>query len=343
LEKTFLFRGDVFQLKTMKAILHTTFVILLLIIPPVVVGQELSDIPRDTTYNLRSATLKIKKQYPFARPVLMASDPDVRQVTEVVYRTLGDRKLHMDIYKPLAPVEEKLPCILCIHGGGWASGSKALLAPLAQELAAYGYLAATVEYRLSPEALYPAGVIDVKAAVKWIKRNAASCQADTSRIAVLGTSAGATIATLVGNTPGHPLYHVAEADTAHVSDRVQAIINIDGILDFSDPAESGKDSDPAKPSAAARWLGATYRESPGTWTEASPLTYAGQHSPATLFINSSIPRFHAGRDAYIRILDNHGIRSNVHTIPESPHSFWLFEPWFGSTVTYIVDFTGTVL
>jgi pectinesterase len=249
----------------------------------------------------------------------------------------------MDIYRPSATVGEKHPCILCIHGGGWASGSKALLAPLAQELASNGYLAATVEYRLSPEAHYPAGVIDVKAAVRWMKRNAAFYGADTNRIAVLGTSAGATIATLVGNTPGHPLYQVAEADTAHCSDRVHAIINIDGILDFSDPAESGKDTDPDRPSAAARWLGATFRENPDTWIEASPLTYAGRHSPTTLFINSAIPRFHAGRDAYTSILDHHGITSLVYTIPDSPHSFWLFHPWFHSTVNYILNFTDKAL
>ena len=327
----------------MNAFLHPTVVILLLIIPPVVLGQEVSDIPRDTTYNLRSATLKISKQYPFAIPVAMASDRDDQEVTEIVYRTLGDRKLHMDIYKPLASAGEKSPTILCIHGGGWASGSKALLAPLAQALASNGYLAATVEYRLSPEAHYPAGVIDVKSAVRWMKRNAASYQVDTSRIALLGTSAGATIATLVGNTPGHPLYHVAEADAEQGSDCVHAIINIDGILDFSDPAESGKDTDPDKPSAATRWLGATFRENPDTWMEASPLTYAGRQSPPTLFINSAIPRFHAGRDAYTRILDHHGITNQVHTIPDSPHSFWLFHPWFDSTVKYILNFTDNAL
>ena len=316
---------------------------LLLSIPTITRGQEDENIPRDTTYNLKSATLKIQKQYPAAEPVKVTPDPGVRAASEIVYRTLDNRKLHMDIFQPEISNEETVPGILCIHGGGWASGNKSLLAPLAQELACQGYVTATVEYRLSPEALYPTGVTDVKAAIKWIKRNAGTYGLDTNRIVLLGTSAGATIATLIGNTPGHPLYQTPDECSLRVSDRVRAIINIDGILDFTDPAESGKDKDPAKPSAATRWFGSTYKESPDLWMEASPLTYAGEHSPSTLFINSSIPRFHAGRDAYISILEESGISTTVFTLPDSPHSFWLFQPWFEVTVEQILKFTNTVL
>lgn len=312
-------------------------------IPTITHGQQNENIPRDTTYNLRNATLKIQKQYPYAEPVGVTPDPGIHAASEIVYLSLDNRKLHMDIFMPATPNDATIPCILCIHGGGWASGNKSLLAPLAQELACQGYLTATVEYRLSPEALYPAGVTDVKAAIKWIKRNAGSYGLDTNRIALLGSSAGATIATLVGNTPGHPLYHTPENGSIDVSDRVQAIINIDGILDFTDPAESGKDSDPSKPSAATRWFGSTFTEDPDLWIEASPLTYAGAHSPATLFINSSIPRFHAGRDKYTNILEESGIKTSVYTIPDSPHSFWLFHPWFELTVEQVLRFVNTVL
>lgn len=327
----------------MQAILKGITILVFVALHPVLAGQESDQIPGDTTYNLRSATLKIQKNYPYAEPVKMVQDPGSNEEPSVVYQAIGNRNLHMDIFRPVRSNEEKLPCILCIHGGGWASGNKTLLAPLAKELANHGYLTATVEYRLSPEALYPAGVIDVKASIKWIKKNAESFDLDTSRIAILGTSAGATIATLVGNTPDHPLFQTPGGDLKGFSDQVQAIINIDGILDFTDPAESGKDTDPAKPSAAARWLGSTFAKNPGLWREASPLSYAGKHSPATLFINSSVPRFHAGRDEYTRILDNAGIKTTVYTIPDSPHSFWLFHPWFGYTVFQIVNFTDSVL
>jgi pectinesterase len=327
----------------MKIIISGIVICLLLSVISNMSGQEVEELPRDTTYNLMSTTLKIKKQYPYAEPVKATLDSLRIEKSAIVYRTIGNRKLHMDLYREARSKTEKYACILCIHGGGWASGNKTLLAPLAQELAKQGYLTATVEYRLSPEAPYPAAVTDVKSAVKWIKRNAESYHLDTNRIAILGTSAGATIATLVGNTPCHARYQTTEEDACNVSDRVKAIMNIDGILDFSDPAESGKDKDPEKPSAATRWLGSTFSEDPGLWIEASPLSYAGEHSPATLFINSSIPRFHAGRDEYIRILDNFGIRSTVFTIHDSPHSFWLFHPWFDITLKQILKFSDAVL
>jgi len=79
------------------------------------------------------------------------------------------------------------------------------------------------------------------------------------------------------------------------------------------------------------------------WIEASPLTYAGVTTPPMLFINSSFPRFHAGRDSVIAILNVHGIYSEVHTIPDTPHTFWLFHPWFGQTVDYITSFLDKVL
>lgn len=312
-------------------------------IPGISQAQATGHIPRDTTYNICSAYSKIRKIYPYAEPVEKVHYSGIHEESGVIYRTVENRNLHMDIYRPSTSKEEKLTAILCIHGGGWASGDRSLLAPLAVELANQGYITATVEYRLSPEAFYPAGVIDVKSAIIWLKENAGTYGLDTNRIVILGSSAGATIATLVGNTPYHPLYQIPEADNLNISDQVRAIINIDGILDFTDPAESGKDQDPEKPSAAARWLGTTYAEDPDLWKEASPLSYAGQHSPATLFINSAIPRFHAGRDEYIRIISAFGTRSIVYTIPDSPHSFWLFNPWFDRTVEEILKFLNTVL
>jgi len=69
----------------------------------------------------------------------------------------------------------------------------------------------------------------------------------------------------------------------------------------------------------------------------------GKDTPPVLFINSALPRFHAGRDSVISILNKHHIYSEVHTIPNTPHPFWLFHPWFEPTVKYMVDFLDTIL
>jgi pectinesterase len=117
---------------------------------------------------------------------------------------------------------------------------------------------------------------------------------------------------------------------------------MDGVLDFTDPNESAKDDNPAKRSAGAYWFGATFKEAPEKWIEASPLIYADKNTPPMLFVNSSLPRFHAGRDSVITILNKHGIYSEVHTITGTPHPFWLFNPWFRPTVEYMVAFLDKV-
>ena len=118
---------------------------------------------------------------------------------------------------------------------------------------------------------------------------------DTSKIALLGESAGGHLAALVGMTAGIRRLEGSVGSVGH-SSAVQAIVDIDGVLDLTHPSESGKDTIPQKPSAAKSWLGASYKEKPELWAEASPLRYVNAATPPIAFINSSIERFHAGRD-----------------------------------------------
>lgn len=122
------------------------------------------------------------------------------------------------------------------------------------------------------------------------------------------------------------------------SSNVQAIVNIDGILDFTNPAESGKDALPTKPSAGKAWFGSSFKEKPELWIEASPINYVNAACPPILFINSSLARFHAGRDLMIEKLNRLKIYSEVRTIDNTPHPFWLFHPWFDETTTYMLKF-----
>ncbi|HEY6438356.1 MAG TPA: hypothetical protein VIY47_17350, partial [Ignavibacteriaceae bacterium] len=154
------------------------------------------------------------------------------------------------------------------------------------------------------------------------------------------TSAGGQIAALVGMTSGNNIYKTKFLDD--INDDIQAIIDIDGVLDMTDPAESGKDSDPDKPSVGKRWLGYSYKENPEIWEEASPLNYVDDKTPPIEFINSSINRFHAGRDEVIENLKNYGIYHDIHTLPDSPHSFWLFDPWFDPTCGFVINFLQKV-
>jgi pectinesterase len=212
---------------------------------------------------------------------------------------------------------------------------------MAQWLASAGFVAAAIEYRLSPEARYPAAVHDVKSAVRWMRAHAHELRLDSTRIAVLGCSSGGHLAALVGSTNGDPSMEGEEEEHA-TSSVVQAVIDIDGVLDLTDPAESGKDTVPGALSAAASWLGHTFRDRPDLWRAASPANRVGPSTPPILFINSALERFHAGREAMIRALTRMGIRSRVETLQGTPHPFWLFHPWFEPTCAYVIDFLRTV-
>jgi pectinesterase len=213
--------------------------------------------------------------------------------------------------------------------------------PLAQRLAAQGFVAATVEYRLSPEAKYPAAMHDLRTAIRWLRAHAERYGIDTSRIAACGGSAGGNLAVSLGVGTGKRA-GVEGSEWGGFSDRIQAVVDIDGPLDLTIREERVKGDDPSKPSAAARWLGFSFEERPDLWREVSPVFHVTAECPPILFINSSIERFHAGRDRMIEEMDRFGIPSEVHSFPETPHPFWLFHPWAEETSVLAARFLRRV-
>lgn len=283
-------------------------------------------------YTIATTYEKLKKDYPFISPVQPLESETVVGRENVVYKETAEKKLMADVYMPRPVGSEKYPAVLLIHGGGWLTGTKENLQAMAQHLANHGYVAVTAAYRLGTEATYPAGVLDLKDAVKWMRENADQYHINKDKIAVLGASAGAQLATLLGVTPNADIY---QTGTSKISDEVQAIINIDGIVSFVHPdAEEGW--------MAATWLGGSAAEKPEIWKEASPLEYVKVNTPPTLFINSSYPRFHAGRDDMVEILDENGIYNEIHTIDKTPHAFWLMQPWFEETVRLTTNFLDKI-
>ncbi len=299
---------------------------------------------RDTSFSAYNAWKKLLKTYPDAKIVKEFSSERVAEARGISYCTLGDRKLHLDAFYPKSNQKTKrnkmYPAVLLVHGGGWRSGDREQHIPLAQRLAALGYVCFTVEYRLSTEAIYPAAVYDLKAAVRWVRSNNRTFNLDTSKIAILGFSAGGELAAFVGVTNNNPVF-ADKGCNLKTSDAVQAIIDIDGILSFVHP-ESGEGDDRKSISAATYWLGYPKKDNLKLWTEASSLSYVGKTTPPVLFLNSSVDRMHAGRDDFRKILNVHQIYSEVHTFEGAPHAFCLFDPWFEPTVKYTAGFLDKV-
>ena len=307
----------------------------------------LSAQPRDTSFTVYGAVLKVTNKYPEAKLVIPKLPKGIHQKKDIVYISYGSRKMHLDIYSP-AMKKKLFPAVILIHGGGWRSGNRQMETPMALFLASHGYVAATVEYRLSPEALFPAALFDIKAAIKWIRSNSDKYNIDTNKIAIYGCSAGGQLAALLGTSndnPSAPNFNTSSFPGSvnnYHSSRVQAIIDIDGVLDMTDPNESGKDTLMSKPSAGKSWFGFSYKQKPDLWKEASALNCVNINSAPVCFINSSNSRFHAGRDEMISKLNKLNIYSEVHTVPNTPHEFWLFHPWFEIASAHILKFLDKI-
>lgn len=292
---------------------------------------------KDTSYTTVIAYEKHVVKYPFIEIVEEFNYKNIRETRGIAYCDQYGRELVLDIFEPKEPNHI---AILIIHGGGWRSGDRSQHYPLAQSLAHQGYTCITPEYRLSTEALFPAAVYDIKAAIRWARTHASLLRIHPEQIVVCGYSAGGELAAFMGTTGNMPIYEGTQCHTKATS-HANAVIDIDGTLSFVHP-ESGEGDDSKRTSAATHWLGYSKHDMPQLWYSASPLTHANQQTPPTLFLNSSKATMHAGRSDYIKILDQYNIYSQVYNFENAPHGFCLFHPWYDTVVEQIDHFLGVV-
>lgn len=150
---------------------------------------------------------------------------DVQICRDLEYARPNGQPLCLDLYRP-RDIAGPLPVVVWIHGGGWRSGSKA--SPAAAELVPQGYAVASIDYRLSDQALFPAQLEDCQAAVRWLRTHAARYQLDAQRIAAWGIASGGHLAALLGTMSRRQ----ARTDTGEVSADVQAVVDFGGPVDF---------------------------------------------------------------------------------------------------------------
>lgn len=161
-----------------------------------------------------------------------------RVIRDVPYVLHARRSQMLDVYEPDVAASHVTgsarPLIIWIHGGGWYSGDKS--APPGMALLPRGYVVASINYRLSSEALFPAQIFDCKAAIRFLRANAREFNIDPSRIGVWGDSAGGQLAALLGTTNGRAEYEGSEG-TLGVSSSVQAVCDWFGPSDFLQAAD----------------------------------------------------------------------------------------------------------
>jgi len=279
-------------------------------------------------FTLDSALASIAAQYPQATRVADGLPAGVEARENLLYCTQPSGELRLDLYRP---ADAKIhPAVILVHGGGWVAGDRTMERPLAKQLAARGYVAVPISYRLGETGKFPGAVHDLKAAVRWLRAHAAEHGIDAEHIGAIGGSAGGTLATFLGATNGLAEFEGEshEACESGPSSAMQAVVDIDGAATLLDNALIAQsEATPASPYYV--YMHGIYSQARATWVAASPLTYVGRASAPTLFIKSTTLRpILPGRDEMAARLKVLGVDSAVVQFPDTPHVFWLFHPWF---------------
>lgn len=200
---------------------------------------------------------------------------------DVAYATASPAQT-LDLYLPEDDGTKVFPIVVLIHGGGFFTGDSSDEAERAEFLTGQGFAVASLNYRLSGEAAFPAGVQDVKAAIRFIRANAPSWGIDQHKIAVWGESAGGYLSAMIGATGGRQtVFDDPALGHPHVSSQVAAVVSWFGPTDFAtmDTQAAGAPCDDAAQhhdladSPESAWLGAALPTIPDTVATASVITY----------------------------------------------------------------------
>ncbi len=159
----------------------------------------------------------------YAKPMQVSADTPTQ--ADIIYATAGDVQLKLDFYEPIQRRPER-PLVIWIHGGAWRSGSKTDV-PI-RALREYGFAIASVDYRLSPVAKFPAQIHDIKAAVRFLRSHCDRLGVDNNRFVLAGASAGGHLAVLAAVSDGVQALSGLPPTAPEISSQVQAIVSFYG-------------------------------------------------------------------------------------------------------------------
>lgn len=241
---------------------------------------------------------------------------DVLVDRAVDYTSIPHGKLAMDVVHPKAP--GKYPGIVLIHGGGFSGGKRDSYLPMAIKLAQHGYVAATVDYQLTPMFQFPAPVYNVKAAVRYLRAHAAKFSVDKEHMAAIGESAGATWSQFLAITRNMPQFEGAGGNREE-SSSVDCAISYFGRADMRRAYEGSRNAASALPPL----LGGDREHALDAHFRGSPLNWITPDSAPILAI-------HGTRDQNVPFeqsvwlverMRSMGIEAELETLAEAPHGF----------------------
>lgn len=260
---------------------------------------------------------------------LRAADKvEVEYKPGITYATVDTEQLQLDIAAPKG-LDHPLPAVVVIHGGGWSGGKRQDMAPIAKQIAAHGYVAPTISYRLAPKHRFPAQIEDVKAAVRYLRAHAKELHIDPERIGAMGVSAGAHLSLLLGAMDSQD---GLEGDGGNLDQpsKVQAVVSYVGpvnlVIDEYTPTQMG---------IITAFLGGPPKEKVEACRRASPITYINKgDAPMLCFFGTDDPLVQYDQAFQITTaLDDADVPGRVELLLGASHG------WIGLELTRTMDAT----
>ena len=246
----------------------------------------------------------------------------VKAQRNLPYVENGHRRQILDLFTPEQPSDKPLPLMIWIHGGAWMGGSQAN--PPVLYLVNKGFAVASIQHRFSQDAIWPAQSYDCKAAVRFLRANAAKYNFDPDHFGVGGDSSGGHLAAFVG-TSGDVKEMEGDLGNPGFSSRVQAVVDWFGPTDLT---LLGQQSGPrsmlqhdAADSPESRLLGGPVQEKRDLARTANPLTYIDKHAPPFLILHGDNDRLVPLGQSIIlaKALIDAGVEVTMKTIPGAGH------------------------
>jgi acetyl esterase/lipase len=257
-----------------------------------------------------------KKEAAPPRPPVPAG---IKAYRDLEYVPGGHERQKLDLFIP-EKTGDAVPLIIWVHGGGWQNGSKEGCPPLRNGYTGRGYAVASINYRLSGHAVFPAQIEDCKAAIRWLRAHAKEYHLDANRFGVWGSSAGGHLVALLGTSGEVKAFDVGT--NLDRSSRVQAVCDYYGPTDFSVFVTTPGFESHARPEAPeGKLLGGAVLENKDKAGRANPIAYVSKDDPPFLIVHGNEDRTVPINQSQLLFaaLKTAGVSAHFHTIHGAGH------------------------
>jgi acetyl esterase/lipase len=247
------------------------------------------------------------------RPIHPATTPaGVRVIRNIPYVNGGKNSQSLDLYLP-EKTHKPVPLIVAIHGGGWQAGDKSQFP--GGGLVRAGFAVASINYRLTQQATWPAQIYDCKAAVRWLRAHAKEYKIDPHHVGAWGASAGGHLAALLG-TGGDVKELEGDEGNLDQSSDVQAVCDFFGPTDLTKIKDEHVAGD-----ALTHLFGGPLRDHPDQAKQASPITYVTKDdAPFLIMQGSKDPLVHPEQSQWLdEALKKAGVESHLVIVEGAGH------------------------